>query len=105
MLHACFNKAAIPNLYLNFLRAYRENPAYFPAVYTGHTRAKAQRDPTTVAGAKVPASQMHADVATRVGPAALADMVALRRQANELRDRLHAQRAFAPQVPSSISAH
>jgi hypothetical protein len=49
---------------------------------------------------------MHADVATRVGPAALADMVALRRQANELRDRLHAQRAFAPQVPYRVqSAH
>jgi hypothetical protein len=51
VLHACFNKAAIPNLYLNFLRHYRENPAYFPAVYTGHTRAKAQRDPAVVAAA------------------------------------------------------
>ena len=37
VLHACYNKAAIPNMFLNFLRNYRENPAYFPSLYTGHT--------------------------------------------------------------------
>jgi hypothetical protein len=35
VLHACYNKAAIPNMFLHFLRAYRENPAFFPAVRLG----------------------------------------------------------------------
>jgi predicted translin family RNA/ssDNA-binding protein len=38
ILQACFGKAAIPNLYLNFLKNYRENLSYWPALYQGHVR-------------------------------------------------------------------
>eukprot|EP00658_Telonema_sp_P-2_P022286 TRINITY_DN18907_c0_g1_i3.p1 TRINITY_DN18907_c0_g1~~TRINITY_DN18907_c0_g1_i3.p1 ORF type:complete len:718 (+),score=137.67 TRINITY_DN18907_c0_g1_i3:213-2366(+) len=34
ILHACYNKAAIPNMYLNFLRNYREDLKFWPSLYT-----------------------------------------------------------------------
>jgi hypothetical protein len=38
VLYACYNKAAIPNLFLNFLRNYRENQSFWPALYKDHKR-------------------------------------------------------------------
>jgi hypothetical protein len=92
VLYACYNKAAIPDLNLNFLRNYRENKDYWPAVYTDHTRPALIPMPRPDAAA-VQKSQAHKEVGARVGSTMLKDMAALQKEIYALEDRLHSQEA------------
>jgi hypothetical protein len=90
ILYACYNKAAIPDLYVNFLRNYRENKDFWPPVYSEHTRPALIKVPRP-AYAAVDKTEMHWEVEDRVGAAALKAMVALQKEIDFVEDRVHSQ--------------
>jgi hypothetical protein len=96
VLYACYNKAAIPNMYVNFLRNYRENPKNWPSLYTGHKRRGLIRSPVVVAetSSKVMVFEKHVDVANKVA-GSLSDFCDVQRSINDLKNRIYSQQAQA----------
>lgn len=89
VLHACFEKAAIPGLYANFLRNYRENPAYFPKLFTGHVRSSSLKAPVDKpTGLRL---NLHKWAEEKIEKSLMDEIITVRKQIIGLADRLYTQ--------------
>jgi hypothetical protein len=91
VLWACYNKAAIPNMYINFLRNYREDKGFWPNLYTGHTREGMKRVERADAETRKALSPAHVEIEAMIGHQGLLHMVKLQRSINEMEDRINSQ--------------
>ena len=96
VLHACFQKTALPNLFNNFLRNYRENLAFFPKLFTGHVRSKFTKAPAAKpSGLKL---NWHADMEAKIDPGLFSKIIDLKKEINGINDRLYNQTELAKKV-------
>ena len=91
VLYACYNKAAIPDMYINFLRNYREDFNFWPALFTGQTRSGMIKMPRADSG-KFKKTQAHKEVEKQIGGEMLEQMISMQKSIHALEDRVYSQK-------------
>jgi len=90
VLYACYNRAAIPDMYINFLRNYREDFNFWPALFTGQTRSGMIKMPRADSG-KFKKTQAHKEVEKQIGGEMLGQMISMQKSIHALEDRVYSQ--------------